>query len=137
MADFKTPTLLPDPDGINRMVNEAINLLGAAALGAAGMLLLDELSSGPPDTVPADAATDWRNSKQRTLGELRSQVMHTDREEGEINQTVISEAFGVFVDSIPELVQEAAETAITQAWFVASCERDRIERSIAEDQADG
>jgi hypothetical protein len=122
MDDIKAPTFLPDPDRINRMVNEAINLLGAAALGAAGMLLQDELSGDPPDTVPADATTDWRNSKQRTLAELRSQVMQSDRAEGEINQTVISEAFGVFVDSIPELVQEAAETAITQAWIVASSE---------------
>lgn len=120
--------VLQGPDREKELTTQAAMLLALAGLSSALNEMEGQLQGGPPETVPAESHEAWRASLQRTLSELRSQILHMG--DDDTNTTVISEAFDAAANHAVEIVRHVATTARTQAWVVAAFEQHRIQEAI-------
>ena len=130
---MNTPSFQPDEKSAFELANYAVEMLTVSALGFAVLELQEQLSQGRPhdEPLPDDVLQEWRANTQRTLSELRLQMLHADESHESKNSTVISEAYIKFSYGLRDLMRSAIEGAISQAALVAAVEHHQIAAEIS------
>lgn len=120
-----------NPDEFMRRLDSVRAEVAFLGLLQAEQMLVSTLGGLPPEALSPSEQGEWRACVQRTLSELRRQILAFGPEgpTGDQNITCFTEAGWPAIAGVDEAVKAAAEAAIDQARIVSTSDHLQLEQN--------